>query len=123
MSSTLQIETSTKAGKVPVAVVAVKGELDAQTHEALEKTAAEQIKGGAKAMVLDLSQVKYIGSAGVRALITIAKNLQGDIAGGSKFANLKLLNPSPEVHRILKTLGFEYTIEVVTDLDKAVASF
>lgn len=122
MSSTMHIATSTETGRIPVAVLYLKGELDASTHEALEKKAAEQIKGGAKGIVLDMSQVTYIGSAGVRALLTIAKSLNEGRMDAKKFAHLRLLSPSAEVGRILKTLGFEYELDVFTDLDKAVAS-
>jgi anti-anti-sigma factor len=123
MGSALKIETSTESGRIPVAVMRLNGDLDASSYEALEKQATEQIKGGAKALVLDMSHVGYIGSAGVRALLTIAKSLNEGTPGARKFANLKLLTPSPEVRRILKTLGFEYEMEIFDDLGKAVASF
>ena len=44
-------------------------------------------------------------------------------AGISKSKHLKLFNPSDEVSRVIKTLGFDSFLEIYRDRDEAVNSF
>jgi anti-anti-sigma regulatory factor len=37
--------------------------------------------------------------------------------------NVKLLNPSPDVDKVLDTVGFKQFFEIYTDLKEAVQSF
>lgn len=119
MSSTLDISVSTEKG---VSVLSLKGPVDANTQSTLESKADEVIQGGATNMVLDLKDVTFMGSAGLRALHVISGMFGGDDQS-SRFAHIKLLKPSDEVRRVLKTLGFDKYIEVFDELDAAVDAF
>ena len=57
-------------------------------------------------MVLDLVDVEYVSSAGLRALLQIHKDM-------SKQGKLKLLNIRPSVKEIFDMIGFSriFTIE------------
>lgn len=123
MSSALQVAVSTETGKVPISVLILKGNLDASTQQVLESKAYELIDSGVKEMLLDMSELAYIGSAGLRAMLSISAKLNQGIPDSKKFAHLKLLKPSAEVHKVLKTLGFEYEMDIFDDLDQAVNSF
>ena len=123
MSSALHVAVSAESGKVPVSVLILKGNLDASTQQVLESKAYELIDGGAKELLLDMSELTYIGSAGLRAMLSISAKLNQGLPASKKFAHLKLLKPSAEVHKVLKTLGFEYEMDIFDDLDQAVASF
>lgn len=80
-----------------ILVISVKGRLDAVTAPDLEKDLLETISGGEKELLMDLSGLQYISSAGLRTLLVIAKKLkagQGEIL----FAGLK--GPVEEVFKI-----------------------
>lgn len=123
MSSELHIAVATESAKVPVSVLFLKGQLDASTQPVLEAKAGEAIDGGAKGLLLDMSEVTYMGSAGLRAMLAIANKLNAGEAVTRRFANLRLLKPSADVRKVLKTLGFEYEMQIFDSLDQAVASF
>ena len=118
MSEALHIAVSEEKGNVPVTVLHVSGDLDSKTYQELETKAAELIGGGAKNILLDLGGVKYMGSAGLRAMHGISNKLKG--AGGGQ---LKLLNPSDSVSRVMFTLGFDKYFDIQSDLNAAVKSF
>ncbi len=78
-------------------VVSVQGRVDALTAPVLEKDLLETVSGGEKRLLLDLSGLQYISSAGLRTFLVIAKKLkagQGEIL----FAGLK--GPVEEVFKI-----------------------
>ena len=110
------------------------------TGKELIAKAQEAIDGGAKALLLDLSQVKYMSSAGLLALQTINAMLRGEstpdpeagwqalhkleaASQTAKASNLRLLNLQPRVDRALEMVGFKQFIQVYTDRDAALASF
>lgn len=118
MSNALRIAVSEEKGKVPVTILHVTGDVDSKTYQDLEAKAAEAIGHGANNILLDLSGVNYMGSAGLRAMHGISEKLKN--GGGGQ---LKLLNPSDAVSRVLKTLGFDRFFNIHTNLDDAVNAF
>lgn len=111
-------------GKVPVTVLKVEGDIDASTHKTLQDKVAEVVDAGATHILLDLGGVKYMGSAGFRALHAISNMLHKDGSPGMmKSTNLKLLNPTDAVSRVIKTLGFDVYLDIYQDKDVAVNSF
>ena len=122
--ATLNIMVGQEQGNVPVTVLRLEGDIDAATHKTLQDKASELIDGGATNILLDLGGVDYMGSAGFRALHAIANQLSDDDASGlSKSANLKLLNPTDAVARVIKTLGFDVYLDIYQDKNEAVNSF
>jgi stage II sporulation protein AA (anti-sigma F factor antagonist) len=69
-------------------VVALGGRLDTITAPEYEQRVRELIESGATRLVLDLDQLDYISSAGLRGLLTTAK-LLADKGGQIRFANVK----------------------------------
>ena len=135
MSSPFQIAVHRPPARVPLAVIDMHGELDAVSSPQLEKAAAEAFSQGASHLLLDLSGVSFMGSAGLRALVAIDEMLRarsGPAAGDQdpataatsfKSPNLKLLSPSPAVARTLRLSGFEMVFDIFDDRQAAVASF
>lgn len=124
MSSNIQISVSQQVGNVPVTILHLTGELDANTQSQLETTAGEVIDGGAEHLLLEMSKASYIGSAGLRAIHTITNKLnKEENENAIKSENLKVVNPSNEVRKVFHTLGFDTYIEIIDDLDTAVSSF
>lgn len=134
----MEIKVFTKNGRVPVTVMHVDGNIDSSTYEIFKTKAAELIDSGATYILVDLTHVKFVSSAGLRALHNIFNDLrakypelnpgedevkQGIAAGTYKSPQLKLLNLSPETKSAFELSGFDMFIETFTDMQTAVASF
>ncbi|NJN79455.1 MAG: STAS domain-containing protein [Anaerolineales bacterium] len=123
-----------------VVILQLGGQLDGQTYQELIDKAKDVYKDGAKNLLLDLSELTYISSAGLVALHFIAllsrgedlpdteqgwaalKSVDRTREGGTQ-KNAKLLNPRPEVLNVLEMVGFSTFFEIFTDKQKAIDSF
>lgn len=135
----LNISVEHENGRVPVAVMRLNGELDAASYLEVIERAREVAQAGTRHVVLDLSELSYMGSSGLFAIHSVAMLLRGeeppDPEGGwgaihaaegrdaDAGANLKLLSPQPNVDRILERSGLKRYFETHTDRAAAVASF
>ena len=77
----------------------VKGRLDAYWAEHLNLSLAEVIRGGTHHITLNLREVVYLSSAGIRVLIKVHKQLKG-IDGA-----LSVTTPSEQVTSVLSMTG------------------
>ncbi len=123
--TTLSVMVGQEQGNAPVTVLRLEGDIDAATHKILEEKAAEVIEAGATNILLDLGGVPYMGSAGFRAIHSISNMLDsGESASGvRKSDHLKLLNPTDDVSRVIKTLGFDVYLDIYQDRNEAINSF
>lgn len=123
MSSVLDITVSSMVSgpdKAPVTVIHASGHVDASNAGEIEDAAMNAINGGADKLLLDMGKVSFMSSAGFRSIHKIYQALHP--SGGA--GNLKLLNPSDEISRLVKTLGFDNFVAVLSgDLKQAVDSF
>ena len=134
----MEIKVSNENGRVPITVLHVEGNIDSGSYEEFELQVDKLIKEGARYILIDLEQVPFVSSAGLRALQHIFKQLhsvhsdtnlnteetkQGIRAGTYKSSYLKLLNLSPEIRTAFDTSGFDMYMETFNDLDTAIASF
>ena len=78
--------------------LAIDGRLDTTTAPSLEKNINEDIEG-TKDLILDMSGLEYISSAGLRVLLGAQKKMQ-------KIGSMKLKNVSEEVMDVLEMTGF-----------------
>ena len=122
--ATLSIMVGNEQGDVPVSILRLEGDIDASTYKSLEEKASELISDGTAKILLDLSGVKYMGSAGFRAIHAISNMLDKDGPSGlNKSPHLKLLNPTDDVSRVIKTLGFDVYLDIFKDREEAINSF
>jgi anti-anti-sigma factor len=132
----MDITVSQEQGRVPVTILHVAGETDSASANELEKKVMEVIDGGAQHLVLDLSKIPYMSSAGLRVLQEVFNKLREVSTGESdkemyrrindgsfKSPHLKLLNPTKEVMEVLKMSGFDMLVSIEHDLKAAVTSF
>ncbi|MEW5830928.1 MAG: STAS domain-containing protein [Chloroflexota bacterium] len=132
----MDIVISQQQGRVPVSVLRLTGEVNSSTYERLEKTAREIIDGGAQYILLDLTDLNFLSSAGLRTIHNLFNELRfrspngndGDIKKGLadgtyKSPHLKLLRPSESVLEVLKMTGYDMFIEIHTDMQAAINSF
>ena len=59
-----------------IIIVSVKGRMDAITSVDFEKYLTEWLSNGQNEFLLDLSEMDYISSAGLRSILKISKQLQ-----------------------------------------------
>ena len=64
----LSILVGQEEGSVPVTVLRIQGDVDANTYKDLQDQATKIIEGGADNILLDMADVEYMGSAGFRAI-------------------------------------------------------
>jgi anti-anti-sigma factor len=132
--NTMEIIVSQEQGRVSVTVFRVKGEINAATYEQLQKRAEEVVAAGTRDLLIDLTEVPYMSSAGLRALNHIFNLLDRDanmseavrkgVANGTyKSPHLKLLNPTPRVLEALRMAGFDMFLEIHHSHADALASF
>jgi anti-anti-sigma factor len=69
--------------------------------------------GANKKMVVDLSNVTFMASLGLRTLMVSAKSI------ANKGGKMVLLNPRPDVEEVLQTAGVSAAIPVVRDMQAA----
>jgi anti-anti-sigma factor len=136
----MNITISQKQGREPVSVIHLDGKLDSNSFQRLIDEAKKLYAEGARRLILDMTKLSYISSAGIVSLHSIAKLFRGESlpntdagwnairsvekerAGGMQ-QQVKLFNVPVEVRSVLDVVGFSTYFEMHTDLDQAVASF
>jgi len=125
---------------IPVTVLIPNGPLDASTYGELIEAAQLEYEKGARNMIVDMSEINYMSSAGIVAIHTITKLLQGippsQEASGYEATKaliqsakpqhqerFKLVAPKPQVERTLEMVGFKKFVPVYPDLESAISSF
>ena len=102
----------------PITIVDLRGEIGlGESSLTLRRTIRDLIESGRIKILLNFSNVNSIDSAGV-----------GELAGAylpvkSKGGELKFLNPTKKVHRVLQVTQLDKVFEVYTDEQAAVQSF
>lgn len=92
----------------------LRGYIDAHTVIEFEKAVNAEIGNGFHCLILDISGLSYISSAGIGAMMGLARRLSQ--LGG----DLVLLNPTQKVFMILEGLGFTKIFKIAENADEAV---
>ena len=79
-------------------IIQITGRLDTITAPTLDKTIQEEI-GDTKNLILDMKNLEYISSAGLRVLLGAQKKLQ-------KIGSMKVKNVCQEVMEVFEMTGF-----------------
>ncbi len=100
-----------------ISVFLLDGRVDSsgaiELNDALQAAAAE----GVHQMVLDMAEVHYMNSAGLR---TLADILTRNRANGG---DLLLVAPNPKVERVFKIIGFDKFFNTFDTVDLALTHF
>ena len=94
----------------------MKGYLDAHTVTQFEEGLNKQVDAGANHIIVDLSELHYISSAGIGALMGLTQKTRG--VGG----DLILVQPTEKVYSILELLGFTHIFKIVQSHEEAMES-
>ncbi|MCX7718748.1 MAG: STAS domain-containing protein [Candidatus Sumerlaeaceae bacterium] len=91
----------------------LRGYIDAHTVIEFERAVNASIDGGVKSLVLDLSGLSYISSAGIGAMMGLARKLS------QRGGDLVLLSPTQKVFAILEGLGFTKIFKIASSETEA----
>ena len=94
----------------------LSGRMDAAGSAEIHASLALLIAAPANAVIVDLSKVEIITSAGIRTLLVNAKALK------SRGGRMVLLNPDATVTKVLAISGLDRVIGVFRDLETACAN-
>lgn len=100
--------------KADAVVLALSGKLDATTAKTFEKKILSQIESGERRFVINLAQLEYISSAGLRVFLLAAKRLNS--------ANGKILLSSLQdsVREVFDITGFSSVFCIYGSDDDAI---
>jgi anti-anti-sigma regulatory factor len=130
--SELSITASHIQGEVPVTILHLNGHLHGTTESELLDRARQAQEDGSKYLLLDLSGVEVLTSAGLRAihnifnLFTPKRDIEvirqhGDEPYKSPY--FKLVCPNPDVYYVLNIAGFLQNLLIYNNMEDAVNSF
>ena len=122
MNSDLSITSEQRQADVPVTVFHLRGWLDAQSEEQLLEDARIAYDGGARYLLLDMSDLDTLTSAGMRAIQKVYQIFTPK-EDQFKIAHLKLCNAPPQIYNVLGITGFLHNIPMYASLDDALESF
>ena len=94
-------------------VFRLEGDLDTNSSPLAEEAFSEAIAGGCSSMLVNLSDVGFVSSAGLRILLATAKRLTG--ADGS----LKITDLNETVHEVFEISGFITILSVYKTEEEA----
>jgi anti-anti-sigma regulatory factor len=124
----------------PVIIMQVKGSLDGNTYEQFITEAQKLYDAGTRDLILDMTSLTFLSSAGLAALHRIARIFRGEDRANMEEGwaalralsrdrdngfqeHIKLLNPNEKIQDVLDMVGFKAFFEIYTDIHPAIASF
>ncbi len=122
MNSDLKITTEQRQAAVPVTVFYIRGWLDGQSEEQFLEIARTAYEGGARFMLIDMTDLDTITSAGIRAIQKLYQ-MYTPKEDRFKIVHLKLCNAPPQIYNVLGITGFLQNIPMYESLDDALDSF
>lgn len=140
MALTTSVEAA--AGRVPITIVSLDGELDASNFERLIDEVTGLYDRGTRNLLVDLAGLTFLASSGLVALHSIVRILHGerpddlesgwdvlhhmghDAATGDEMQrDVQLAAPQPAVARVLQRTGMDRLFVIHEGRDAAIAAF
>ena len=139
MALTTTVEEA--AGRVPITVVVLDGELDSTNFERFVDEVQALYDAGSRALLVDLADLTFLASSGLVALSSCVRVMHGEApidpeAGWGAFHSLghdvdtdtvqtevQLAAPQPGVERVLQRTGLDRLFRIHPDRAAAIAAF
>lgn len=96
--------------------VTLTGRLDTAGVLGIEPRFVTGIVPGGKNAIIDISQVDFIASMGIRMFISVSRNMR------DRNAKLALYAPQPNVFEVLESAWFRKLVPVCADAEEATAT-
>ncbi len=106
------------SGMKRATLLEIKGRVDSTNATQLDNALNEQIDAGHIMLIVDLSGVEYMSSAGLRALVAALKKTHKTQGG-----DLRLSSLSPRVQEVFSLSGLESIFQIYPTQVEAVGSF
>ena len=136
----MQIRVTKQEWRVSVTIIHLSGNLDASNYIEVIEKAQELYAGGTRDVLIDLSGVPYVSSAGLMSLHTVVLIFAGQSMysketgrpsfrainaerDGAVRQHVKLYGPQPDVEQVLDVVGLKQFFDVYSDLETAVKSY
>lgn len=100
-----------------ISLLEVSGRVDSMNAHELGQALMGAISGGRMRLVLDLSAVDYMSSAGLREIVSALKKLRHG-AG-----DLRIAQPSHRVLEVLEMAGLDSIFQIYPSRAEAISSF
>lgn len=112
-----EISVSGVAAQGKVTLVEVSGRIDSMNANELGEALSDAIAENNVHLVLDLSQVEYMSSAGLREMVAAFKSARR--AAG----DLRIAQPSERVREVLEMAGLDAIFQIFPTQAQAVQSY
>jgi len=133
----MDIRVTHEQSRVLVTILHISGAIDSSNYQELDQIATRTIDSGARYILMDLSNVRFMSSAALRSLQLLDRKLNGIMEpeidprlrqrglldGAYRSPYVKLLNPSDPVLLTLKTAGWDMVFDIFRDKRQAIGAF
>ena len=100
--------------KADAVILALSGKLDATTAKTFEDRILGVINSGTQRLVVDLSQLEYVSSSGLRVFLLAAKRLQ------ATDGKIVLCGLQDNVRQVFDLAGFSSILSIYGSRDEAI---
>lgn len=100
-----------------VSILTVSGRVDSSTAPDFDKALQSLINANRSQIVVDMKDVEYLSSAGLRALVAALK------AAKSGGGDVRIAQPSRRVREVIDLAGLNSVFTIYDDMVEAVGSF
>ncbi len=108
----------TEEMKDNISRIYLEGRFDANTCASVEKFIREKIEEGKYCFVLNMENVPFIASAGLRVILVFTKELRHKFKGDLLISNLQI-----SVKRVFEISGLKNVLKIFDDMETALRSF
>lgn len=122
MNAEFKLTSEQAQAAVPVTVFRIGGWLDAQSEGQLLEQARLAYDGGARYLLIDMSGLDTLTSAGMRAIQKVYQMFTPKDEH-FKTAHIKLCNAPPQIYNVLGITGFLQNIPMYESSETALESF
>lgn len=113
----IKISRSQVGARRDICLLRVKGYIDTQTCGKMLAEITQVIKEGLLHIIVDMSQVNYVSSAGWGVFVGEIKGIREN--GG----DLKIVQMSPEVYDVFEMLEFNRILDTYDNIEEAIDDF
>ena len=114
------IQAEQVQGTDGIYILKIDGELDSTNFQELMKEAEKAVEAGACCLLLDMSDLRFMSSAGLAALHSLTLMMQK--VQPPQEDRVKLVNPGDNIRKILDMTGFIKLYEIYEDREAALAA-
>lgn len=111
------MKIQTEQNEQGLLVVRISGRIDPLTSPQLEEEFHRILSTGSPRMVVNLTEVTFISSTGLRVFLSALKNVK------ARRGDLKICGMDPNVEKIFKIAGFVSLFDILPTENEAIQKF